>query len=154
MTSNEQTLGDLTPPQLRPYFPLRRRRRQISNICILCSENTSVASWCFRGVQQQMSRRDGTAPGSAAIKQPLLPVWNVATYRGNYWSEACWANTINLVNRKGRNFVKWWPLEVGWFKETGPDGPKVYSCLPLSSKTSPTSGKSLIYWYKLFSVPQ
>lgn len=147
MTSNEQMLGDLTPPQLRPYFPQRLRRCRISNICNLCSKSTSEVSCCLLGVQQQMSRRDGTAPGSAAIKEPLLPVLNAATYRENYWSKACCANTINLMNGKGKNFVKMWPIEVGWLKKTGP---RVYSCLPLSSKTFLIAGKSLIYWCKLF----
>lgn len=148
--SNEQTTGDLILLQLRPYLPLSQRRRQISNICIVCPKNTSAVSWWFLGVQQQMSQRDGTASGSAAIKEPLLPAWNVATHRGNYWSEACWANTITLTNGQGKCSVKWWPLEVGWLKKTGLDGPRVYSCLPLGSKTFSTSSKSWIYWYKLF----
>lgn len=106
MTSNEQTLGDRTPPQLRPYSPLRQRHWQIFNICILRSKNTSAVSWCFLSVQQQMSQHDGTAPGSAAIKEPFLPVWNAATYHGNYRSETCGTNTINLMDRNGKNFVK------------------------------------------------
>lgn len=110
-------LGDLTPPQLRPHFPLRQRRWQISNICILRSKNTSAASWCFLSVQQQMSRHDGTAPGSNARAEQSLPAWNVDTYRGNYWSETCWTNTITLIDGKGKDFVKWWPLEVGQVKE-------------------------------------
>lgn len=122
--------------------------RQNSNICILCSKNTSAASWWFLGVQQQMSRRDGTAPGSADIKEPRPPpAWNVATERGNCWSEACWANTINLKNGKGQNFCEmatfWGHLieenQTGWAQ--GGFLP------PRALKTFSISGKSLIYWY-------